>query len=265
MTATGGRMRIGEVHALLRQDYPDIELSKIRYYEDKGLVQPSRSRKGYRLYSERDVECLREAIRLAQEEFMPLRVVRVRLVEQGLLNDATASPATRQVAREHARVVVNAAVPTPDATPSRPTLTMVSDTVDEASDSPDDPEQLYSAQEFLIASGLDASAFNQLVGLGLVRPVNASGGSVFTGWDLRVARAAGPVLARGADARFLGSLRRIVERELGVVEDLTEPVRLPGNRLSAEQRNGVVTAVADEVEGLRRVLFERTVREYLES
>jgi len=56
-------MRIGEVHAQLRKHFPDIELSKIRYYEDKGLVQPSRSRKGYRLYSERDVECLREAIR----------------------------------------------------------------------------------------------------------------------------------------------------------------------------------------------------------
>jgi len=53
-------MRIGEVHAQLRKYFPDIELSKIRYYEDKGLVQPSRSRKGYRLYSERDVECLRE-------------------------------------------------------------------------------------------------------------------------------------------------------------------------------------------------------------
>ncbi len=63
-----------------------MELSKIRYYEDKGLVQPSRSRKGYRLYSERDVACLREAIRLAQEEFVPLRVVRLRLIEQGLLD-----------------------------------------------------------------------------------------------------------------------------------------------------------------------------------
>ena len=51
-------MRIGEVHAQLRKIFPDVELSKIRYYEDKGLVQPSRSRKGYRLYSERDVECL---------------------------------------------------------------------------------------------------------------------------------------------------------------------------------------------------------------
>jgi len=57
MKATPGVMRIGEVHAELRKVFPTVELSKIRYYEDKGLVQPSRSRKGYRLYSERDVEC----------------------------------------------------------------------------------------------------------------------------------------------------------------------------------------------------------------
>lgn len=127
MSVTGGRMRIGEVHALLRQDYPDIELSKIRYYEDKGLVAPSRSRKGYRLYSERDVECLREAIRLAQEEFVPLRVVRLRLVEQGLLSD-TPSPTQRQVAREATASAVTAPAP------ARASLTVVEPTAPEGSD-----------------------------------------------------------------------------------------------------------------------------------
>ena len=96
MNDNPGAMRIGEVHTQLRRYFPDIELSKIRYYEDKGLVQPSRSRKGYRLYSERDVECLREAIRLAQEEFVPLRVVRLRLIEQGLLRDVPVASSPRE-------------------------------------------------------------------------------------------------------------------------------------------------------------------------
>jgi DNA-binding transcriptional MerR regulator len=109
---TAGKLRIGEVHALLRKDYPDIELSKIRYYEDKGLVLPSRSSKGYRLYSERDVACLREAIRLAQEEFVPLRVVRVRLIEQGLLDDDGTSSSARQAARETMANVVSIPAPT---------------------------------------------------------------------------------------------------------------------------------------------------------
>jgi DNA-binding transcriptional MerR regulator len=114
MKATPGVMRIGEVHAELRKVFPTVELSKIRYYEDKGLVQPSRSRKGYRLYSERDVECLREAIRLAQEEFVPLRVVRLRLIEQGLLDPPNASNTNgRHVARDATASAISAPAPMP--------------------------------------------------------------------------------------------------------------------------------------------------------
>src|SRR5580700_11426269 len=125
MKATPGVMRIGEVHAELRKVFPTVELSKIRYYEDKGLVQPSRSRKGYRLYSERDVECLREAIRLAQEEFVPLRVVRLRLIEQGLLKDVPVPSSPRHAAREAVSNVVS--IPAPPSTPptTRPILKVV--------------------------------------------------------------------------------------------------------------------------------------------
>src|SRR5665811_1261667 len=120
MSVSVGKMRIGEVHTLLRKDFPDIELSKIRYYEDKGLVLPGRSRKGYRLYSERDVECLREAIRLAQEEFVPLRVVRLRLIEQGLLKDVPVTTSPRHAAREATVNVVS--IPAPS---TRPVLKVV--------------------------------------------------------------------------------------------------------------------------------------------
>src|SRR5665213_2798287 len=129
MSGNQGIMRIGEVHAQLRKYFPDIELSKIRYYEDKGLVQPSRSRKGYRLYSETDVECLREAIRLAQEEFVPLRVVRLRLIEQGLLRDVPVPSSPRHAAREALSNVVS--IPVPPSPPSaRPVLKIVPANID---------------------------------------------------------------------------------------------------------------------------------------
>ena len=130
MNGDQGVMRIGEVHAQLRKYFPDIELSKIRYYEDKGLVQPSRSRKGYRLYSERDVECLTEAIRLAHEEFVPLRVVRLRLIEQGLLAAPNVTSTPRHAARDAATSVVSAPAPAPVV---RPVMTVVESSSDEVS------------------------------------------------------------------------------------------------------------------------------------
>jgi DNA-binding transcriptional MerR regulator len=252
-------MRIGEVHALLRQDHPDIELSKIRYYEDKGLVKPSRSRKGYRLYSERDVDCLREAIRLAQEEFVPLRVVRVRLVEQGLLDDDVPVPATRQVARESA--VASVIVPAPtNATPLRVVPAPAEDAPIAAR--VDEPTHV-RVNEFLARSEADPAVVNLLVSLGLLSPTNHSGETVFRVADVAVVAAAGRLMARGVDPRFLGALRRITERELGVIEDLTEPLRAPGRKVSPEESRRLVREVAGEVEALRALLMERTLATHL--
>ena len=70
---------IGAVCERLRDEFPDISISKIRYLEDQGLLQPSRTRGGYRLFSETDVERLVTILRLQRDEFLPLRVIREEL------------------------------------------------------------------------------------------------------------------------------------------------------------------------------------------
>ena len=70
---------IGAVCERLRDEFPDISISKIRYLEDQGLLQPSRTRGGYRLFSEADVERLVMILRLQRDEFLPLRVIKEEL------------------------------------------------------------------------------------------------------------------------------------------------------------------------------------------
>jgi DNA-binding transcriptional MerR regulator len=70
---------IGAVCERLRDEFPDISISKIRYLEDQGLLQPSRTRGGYRLFSESDVERLVMILRLQRDEFLPLRVIKEEL------------------------------------------------------------------------------------------------------------------------------------------------------------------------------------------
>jgi DNA-binding transcriptional MerR regulator len=261
MKGTPGVMRIGEVHAELRKVFPTVELSKIRYYEDKGLVQPSRSRKGYRLYSERDVECLREAIRLAQEEFVPLRVVRLRLIEQGLLDPPSPTANARHAAREAAVGVIS--VPAPPPTPTaRPNLTVVeSSTSDE--DAPAPVKEYFSAAELLATTGLSPEEFNHLHSLGLVSAVSVHGETVFSALDVRVAAHSRALLSRGVDARLLGSLRRVAEREVGIVDDLTVPLRQGATDYTPEQVREITVDVAREVAALRNVLVERELNGYL--
>ena len=74
---------IGAVCARLQPDFPDISISKIRYLEDQGLLTPKRTRGGYRLFSEEDVERLETILRLQRDEFLPLRVIRQELAAGG--------------------------------------------------------------------------------------------------------------------------------------------------------------------------------------
>ena len=76
---SGRLLRIGEVVRRLRDEFPDISISKIRYLEDEGLLTPRRTQGGYRLFSEQDLERLQTILRLQRDEFLPLRVIKEEL------------------------------------------------------------------------------------------------------------------------------------------------------------------------------------------
>jgi DNA-binding transcriptional MerR regulator len=76
-------LTIGTVCGMLKDEFPDISISKIRYLEDQGLLAPRRTQGGYRLFSEDDVERLETILRLQRDEFLPLRVIRQELASSG--------------------------------------------------------------------------------------------------------------------------------------------------------------------------------------
>ncbi len=92
-----GRMNIGEVHARLREDFPSLELSKLRYFEAMDLVRPTRTPAGYRKYSDHDVDRLRYALVLQRDHHLPLKVIREHLdaLDRGLEPPALPSPPGR--------------------------------------------------------------------------------------------------------------------------------------------------------------------------
>jgi len=83
MSTTGRLLRIGEVVRRLSDEFPDISISKIRFLEDEGLLTPQRTRGGYRLFGEDDLERLTTILRLQRDEFLPLRVIRDELSSPG--------------------------------------------------------------------------------------------------------------------------------------------------------------------------------------
>jgi DNA-binding transcriptional MerR regulator len=87
----GRPLTIGAVCNRLRDEFPDISISKIRYLEDQGLLAPRRTQGGYRLFTEEDVDRLETILRLQRDEFLPLRVIRQEL--------AAGAPRRRERAR----------------------------------------------------------------------------------------------------------------------------------------------------------------------
>ncbi|MGO9197904.1 MAG: MerR family transcriptional regulator [Acidimicrobiales bacterium] len=72
-------LSIGDVLGLLREEFPDITISKIRFLESRGLLVPERTPSGYRKFYDHDVERLRWILRQQREHFLPLKVIKGRL------------------------------------------------------------------------------------------------------------------------------------------------------------------------------------------
>ena len=93
-------LRIGEVVRRLRDEFPDISISKVRYLEDEGLLMPRRTQGGYRLFSEADLERLQTILRLQRDEFLPLRVIRDELDAPGVKERKRRRPAALGTAED---------------------------------------------------------------------------------------------------------------------------------------------------------------------
>ena len=89
---------IGEVVERLKQDFPALSVSKIRYLERRRLINLTRTRGGYRLFSDQDVELLRYILTLQEEEYLPLKVIKKR-IEGGVPIPSSSADSTNELSR----------------------------------------------------------------------------------------------------------------------------------------------------------------------
>jgi DNA-binding transcriptional MerR regulator len=94
-------MSIGDVLTLLRQEFPDVTISKIRFLESQGLVNPERTPSGYRKFYEHDVERLRWVLRQQREHFLPLKVIKDRLDDDPNEPESAEGPEEADSGSEH--------------------------------------------------------------------------------------------------------------------------------------------------------------------
>jgi DNA-binding transcriptional MerR regulator len=228
------RLTIGEVLAVLRDDFPDVTISKIRYLESEDLVHPQRTPSGYRKFSAADVSRLRYVLTAQRDHYLPLRVIKDQL---DALDRGEPLPAATPVP---------AAVPPPTRTPG--------------GDGEADGGRALTAEQFARAAGLEPEQLADCVQYGLLA-TDADGRHPAA--DLPVARAAAGLARHGLEPRHLRVYRSGVEREAGLVEQLVAPVlraRSEEARARATEKLHELTALSIQ---LHQALLESRLRDLL--
>ncbi|MGY1702523.1 transcriptional regulator FtsR [Geodermatophilus sp. SYSU D00766] len=234
------RLTIGAVLTALRDDFPDVTISKIRFLESEGLVAPQRTPSGYRKFSRADVDRLRYVLTAQRDHYLPLRVIKEHLdaLDRGLPVPGTGSPA------------VQAPGPSPAA----------ASVPDAPADAGTDADAPLDAAEFARAAGLEPGQLADCVQFGLLAP-DADGRH--PAGDLPIARAAAGLARHGIEPRHLRVFRTGAEREAGLVEQLVAPVlrsRAEDARARAADKLAELSALSAQ---LHRALLEARLRDLL--
>ncbi len=215
---------IGWVLGQLREDFPDVTISKIRFLESEGLVQPERTAAGYRQFSAADVERLRYVLTAQRDHYLPLRVIKEHLdaIDRGEY-DRPPEQFTDEHRPRSPRPLVG--VPSHAATdPVRPEAFDAADTV------------RMTQEELLAAAGIGAAALTELEQFGLVRPGPAG---FYDSDAVLVARTARTMTEFGLEPRHLRAFRASADREVGLLAQIVTPM--------TRQRDPDARARADEV------------------
>jgi DNA-binding transcriptional MerR regulator len=223
--ATASKQRlltIGTVRGMLREEFPDISISKIRYLEDQGLLAPRRTQSGYRLFSEDDVERLETILRLQRDEFLPLRVIRQEL----------ASPSGAGKERRRRRAVGLA-----------------------------DPDDELDFGELCERAAITSELARELEEYGLLQPRRVGSEKLYPAGDVDVAVACAKLSRFGISGRHLRTFRTAADREAGLLQQLVAPSlrsRNPERREAAVQQLQTLAELAQE---LSQLLFWRDLRQ----
>lgn len=222
----GGQLSIGEVINLLRDDFPDVSVSKIRFLESQGLIDPDRTGSGYRQFDGNDLARIRFILQQQRDHFLPLKVIKSKLTlwERGEETDQESQTAP-------------------------PSL--------------DDEGEPLDRSDLLKRSKLDEHQLDALIDIGLIRPIADS--VVFPPEAGMVAAEAKRLMDHGLEARHLRTVRLSAEREADLLKQLVVPLLKASNPDARARAKDLLESNSASVRAMHRALLALELRTYLKS
>lgn len=245
----GPRRRIGQVVDMLREEFPDISISKLRFLEDKGIIVPERTPGGYRMYSDADVEALRAALHMQRDQFLPLKVIREELRRRIVAGPSASGDAGSSRATSAGAPAL--------ATGARPAGTLPP--VGEIRLGR--PEPLVSAEAVVRASGTSHEFLEECRANDVVSGrKDATGVLLYTQDECGLITLAGALSRLGLDVRHLRQTVSAMGRQGALVEQYAAAIlRAPGADNHERALRTVETLTAQLAEFMR-IAFVRDVK-----
>ncbi|MDF2741465.1 MAG: MerR family transcriptional regulator [Actinomycetia bacterium] len=277
-----GTMSIGEVLGILKPEFPDITVSKIRFLEGAGLVQPDRSASGYRKFSEDDVARLRFVLRAQRDQYLPLRVIRQRLTDLERVGglDASGAPPVQggpgpSVEESPGAGAEPAAAAQVGPAPGAPAPTPVPAGAGIGGAQPGRAAGVFGAppsdaqftrDELCRAAGATADQLIELESFGLVS-ARGSGerGAWYGGDDLVLLRLARELADYGLEARHLRMYKLFAEREAALFEQVVAPLVRQRNPEARTRARDTIEALAQLGGRMRDLALRSAVHGLAES
>ncbi|PNE41164.1 MULTISPECIES: transcriptional regulator FtsR [Streptomyces] len=231
-TASSDRkpMSIGTVLNVLREEFPEVTISKIRFLEAEGLVEPQRTPSGYRKFTAADVERLASVLRMQRDHYLPLKVIKEHLdaLERGEQVQLPAPAAPRDLVE---------GVSDPDE--ERPTTARV------------------GRAELLAATEVDEAALADWESYGLIVPHEDGGYDIEA---VTVAKLVADLGRFGLEPRHLRAVKAAAEREAGLVEQVVAPLRRHRNPQTRAHAEATARELATLSARLHAALLQSALR-----
>ena len=269
-------LSIGEVLGLLLEEFPDVTISKIRFLESQGLIDPERTASGYRKFYDNDVDLLRVILREQRENFLPLRVIRDRL-ESGAIEDPT-GPTTppRGIRNDESAEGSDddhehedrdrGSAPTDAPTPTQ-RHAIIADEVGQPAAAPEPIHRhdSFAAADLCHLAGLTAPQLAELESYGLLNGKGTGPATMYTASDLAIAQAAAGFMQHGVEGRHLKAWRQAAEREASLFEQMILPLLRQRNPLARQQAVDTLSTLAALGGELRSAIVHSALSHHLDG
>lgn len=222
---------IGQVLDLLKGEFSDISISKIRFLESQGLIDPQRNQSGYRKFTESDVSRLRWILEQQRDHFLPLKVIKERIDDEEF-DGTDGNRPSREEAGSHYQ---GGGRPNPlDSGATSVSL---------------------SLDELASVSELSQSKIMELQKFGLIEPIDNGALTQYGAEAVIVARVAAGFLAHGLEPRHLRAYKTAAEREAGLLEQRIMPMVMQRTAQSRKQSQDVLVELINLGSELRLSLL----------